>query len=299
MTADEMEYSDLESEYLSTLEQFGYNARTIYLMRDVAHLQAFYLGKTDQAVDVLDRAVAMQGVNINIIAGCKLELGDILLYRGEVWDASLLYSQVDKALKNEPLGHEAKFRNARLSYFIGEFDWAKAQLDVLKAATSKLIANDALELSLLIMDNIDLDSTYTGLGYYSRADLLSYMNQDMEALKVLDTIKMLGLYHSLDDEVLYKKAEIYIKLKRFEKADSLLNRLITDYPYDILADNALFKRAELQESVFGNEEVAMDLYQQILTDYTGSLFVSEARKRFRRLRGDRLPDGNTSNTLLP
>jgi tetratricopeptide (TPR) repeat protein len=299
LVADRTEYTDLETEYLETLEKFGYNPRTIFLMRDLAHLQAFYLEKIDESIDVLDRAVSMAGVNPNVNAECKLELGDILLYRGDIWDASLLYSQVDKALKNEPIGSEAKLRNARLSYYIGEFGWAKAQLDVLKAATSKLIANDALELSLLIMDNMDLDSTYRGLSYYARADMLSFMNRDEEALTVLDSIKMLGLYHSLDDEVLFRKAEIFTKMGKYEESDSLLAKVISDYPYDILADNALFKRAELQEYAFSNDELAMELYQTILTDYSGSLFVTEARKRFRNLRGDRPPDGNSGKTLIP
>jgi len=299
MNTDPKEFSSLEKEYTKTLDEYGYNTRTIFLMRDLAHLQAFYLDQTDAAAGLLEKAVAMPGVNPNVNAQCKLELGDILLYQGSVWDASLLYSQVDKALKNEPLGSEAKLRNARLSYYIGEFDWAKAQLDVLKAATSKLIANDALELSLLISDNLDLDSNYIGLRYFSKAELLSYMNKDEEALRVLDSIKMLGLYHPLDDNVLYKKANIYIKLKEFDQADSLLARAVSDYPDDILADNALFKRAELQETVFHNSELAMELYQQVLTQYQGSLFVTEARKRFRNLRGDELPDGNASKNLLP
>jgi tetratricopeptide (TPR) repeat protein len=299
VTSDREEFVNLEKEYLNTLQDFGYNPRTIFLMRDLAHLQAFYLDKIDEAVEILDKAVAMPNVNPNTIADCKLELGDILLYKGEVWDASLLYSQVEKSLKNEPAGHEAKFRNARLSYYIGEFEWAKAQLDVLKAATSKLIANDALELSLLIADNMDLDSTYTALGYYSHADLLTYMNKYEEALPVLDTIRMLGLYHSLDDEVLFKKAEICLKMNRFEEADSLLAKVVSDYSRDILADNALFKRAELQETVFGDTETAMKLYQQVLTEYPGSLFVTESRKRFRLLRGDQPPDGNPGKHLLP
>lgn len=299
VTSDREEFVNLEKEYLNTLKDFGYNPRTIFLMRDLAHLQAFYLDKMDEAVEILDKAVAMPNVNPNTIADCKLELGDILLYKGDVWDASLLYSQVEKSLKNEPAGHEAKFRNARLSYYIGEFEWAKAQLDVLKAATSKLIANDALELSLLIADNMDLDSTYTALSYYSHADLLIYMNKYEEALPVLDTIRMLGLFHSLDDEVLFKKAEICLKMNRFEEADSLLAKVVSDYSFDILADNALFKRAELQETVFGDTETAMKLYQQVLTEYPGSLFVTESRKRFRHLRGDQPPDGNPGKHLLP
>jgi len=280
---------DLESlreEYEKALAEMGRNARTVILMRDLAHLQAFYLNRLDESVQLLEEALDLNGAPEELKAEIKLELGDIYLFTGEVWEASLLYSQVEKAHKNDPTGHEAKFRNARLSYFIGEYDWAKAQLDVLKAATSKLIANDAMELALLISDNMDPDSTYTGLAYYSRADLLRYRGQDSLALQTLDSISMLGLFHSLDDEVLYSKAGIFIRKKDYIHADSALAEIVKDYKYDILADNALFKRAELQAGALNNKEMAMALYQQIMLDYPGSLFTTEARKRYRQLRGD-------------
>jgi len=276
----------LKQEYISALDELGKNARTIYLMRDLAHLQAFYLDQLDEALDLLEFAVTIPGAPEKVKAEIKLELGDVYLFSGEVWEASLLYSQVEKVFKSEPIGHEAKFRNARLSYFIGEFDWAKAQLDVLKAATSKLIANDAMQLSLLIGDNLDPDSTYHGLSYFARADLLIYRGKDDLALITLDSIRMLGLYHPLDDNVLYRKAEISIRRQDYQAADSLLARIVSDYPYDILADNALFKRAELRAEAMNDTETAMQLYQQMMLNYPGSLFTTEARKRFRHLRGD-------------
>jgi outer membrane protein assembly factor BamD (BamD/ComL family) len=276
----------LKEEYEAALNELGRNARSVLLMRDLAHLQAFYLNELDNAVQLLEEAININNVPEDLKAGIKLELGDIYLFVGEVWEASLLYSQVEKAFKNDPTGHEAKFRNARLSYFIGEFKWAKAQLDVLKAATTKFIANDAMELSLLISDNMDPDSSYAGLQLYSRADLLIYRGQDSLAMITLDSIKMLGLYHPLDDEVLYSKAGIYIREKDYLRADSVLDKIVRDYKDDILADNALFKRAELQAGVLNNKEKAMALYEQLLKDYPGSLFTTEARKRFRQLRGD-------------
>lgn len=276
----------LRQEYIDAINELEKNNHTVVLMRDLAHLQAFYLDQLNESVELLEAALEISGVPYKIKAEIKLELGDIYLFVGEVWEASLLYSQVEKVLKNDPTGHEAKFRNARLSYFIGEFDWAKAQLDVLKAATSKLIANDAMELSLLIGDNLDPDSTYTGLAYFSRADLLMYRGQDSLATITLDSIGMLGLYHPLDDDVLYRKAEIFIRKKEFLQADSTLAKIVKEYRYDILADNALFKRAELQEVALNNTTLAMELYQQILLDFPGSLFTTEARKRYRQLRGD-------------
>jgi lipopolysaccharide biosynthesis regulator YciM len=283
---NESDLISLKEEYLQALNELGRNSRTIILMKDLAHLEAFYLDELEEAITLLEEALEIGGVQEMTKAQIKLELGDIYLFTGEEWEASLLYSQVEKAFKSEPTGHEAKLRNARLSYYIGEFGWAKAQLDVLKAATSKLIANDAMELSLLISDNMDPDSTYTTLAYYARADLFQYRGQDSLALLTLDSIKTLGLYHPLDDEVLNSKAGIFIKQKKYEEADTALATIVKDYKFDILADNALFKRAELQAEVMGNKTFAMELYQQLMLDYPGSLFTTEARKRYRQLRGD-------------
>ncbi|MFP4470488.1 MAG: tetratricopeptide repeat protein [Bacteroidales bacterium] len=277
---------ELENEYLKALAEFGENTFTVPIMRYLAHLQAFYLDRIDTAINILNKAVEMPAVSPMMKAECKIELADILLFKGDVWDATLLYSQVDYDFKNDPLGHLAKYKNARLSYYIGEFKWAKAQLDVLKAATSKLIANDAMDLSLLISDNIDMDSSYTALRYYSQADLLAYRNKFDEALITLDSIQMVSLWHPLHDEVLFKKGEIYIQTGDYQKSDSLLAKVVEMYPEDILSDNALMIRADLQERHFGNTDLAMDLYGQLMKDYPGSLFVVEARKRFRELRGD-------------
>lgn len=276
----------LVEDYQKALEEFGQNSSTVPIMRNLAHIQAFYLDNTSRAVDLLNKAIEMPAINARLRAECKIELADILLFSGNIWDATLLYSQVEYDFKHDPIGHQAKFKNAKLYYYIGEFGWAKAQLDVLKAATSKLIANDAMELSLIISDNMDLDSTYTALGIFARAELLAYRNQYDKALKTLDSIQMLSLWHSLNDDVLYKKARIYLQKGEYSQADTLLGSLLAMYPYDLLADDALWLRANLQEHYFKNISRAKEFYEKILIDYPGSLYATEARKRFRELRGD-------------
>lgn len=278
----------LEKEYQNALNEFGKNAETIDLIKNLAHLQAFYLDKSDPAIALLQESLSFTGIKPLVAANIKLELADIYLFSGDQWEASLLYSQVDFAFKNDPLGAEAKFRNAKLSFYIGEFEWARAQLDILKAATSKLIANDALALSLLITDNLDDDSSTTGLNYYAKADLLLYRNKPDLALKTLDSIQSLGVYHPLFDEVLYKKAQIMISKKDYSEADTLLGKLLRFYPEDILGDDALFLRAQLNENLINDKQKALGYYQKLITDYTGSIFVTEARKRYRILRGDNL-----------
>ncbi len=283
---DENDLRELEDEYLSTLDEFGRNSSTVIIMQYLGHLQAFYLDKPAEAVAVLNEAIGMPNAADRNTAACKIELADVYLLTGDVWEAKLLYAQVEKAFKLDPLGYEAKYKNARLSFYMGEYDWAKAQLDVLKAATSKLIANDALRLSVLISDNIGADSSTVALAMYGRADLLLYRNREEEALATLDSIFTLATHHPIFDEVLLKKAEIRERQERYQDAAGLLEQLLDKYAYDITADNALYMLAQLNENQLGNPEKAQELYQRLLNDYPASLFSVDARKRFRILRGD-------------
>lgn len=283
---DQKALTSLEAKYKSTLNEAGKNPLIFPLMRNLAHLQAFYLNNTADAIVLLEELIGLSAGNPQLQAESKLELADIMLFTGEPWEATLLYSQVDKAFKNEPIGHEARFRNARLSFFIGEFNWARAQLDVLKAATSKLIANDAMDISLLITDNIEEDSSTVQLASYARADLLLYRNHADQAIALLDSLLLAFPGHSITDNALMKKAEIYLKQGRFTETESLYLKVIADHGDGILADDAQFLLAELYENQMKDKSKAMAAYQELLTKYPGSMFTVEARKRFRILRGD-------------
>jgi len=280
------EIINLEEKYNATLQELGRTATTIPLMKNLAHLKAFYMNNTIEAVNILNEAIEIKNASLFTMSECKIELADILLYSGDVWEATLLYMQVEKAFKNDPIGFDAKLKNAKLYYYIGQFEWAKSQLDVLKASTSKLIANDAMELSLLISDNIGYDSLTEPLLLFSRADLLFFRNQYNRALLLLDSITFLYPGHPLSDDVLYKTAQIKMKTGLYAEVDTLLNKLIANYPYGILADKALFQLAGLYEIQLKNKEKAMDYYQKLITDYPASIFTVEARKKYRLLRGD-------------
>lgn len=278
----------LEDKYVKTLDEAGRNPLIFPLIRNLAHLRAFFLDNTSSAIELLEELIGLTGNDRLLQADCKLELADIYLFTGDPWEATLLYSQVDKAFKNDPVGHEARFRNARLSFYICEFDWARAQLDVLKAATSKLIANDAMSLSLLITDNIEEDSSTVALGTYARADLLLYRNQPEAALGVLDSLMQAFPGHSITDDALMKKAEILMKQGRFSESETIYQKVITDYGDGILGDDALFNLAQLYDKHLNDNTKAMAAYQELLVKYPGSLFTVDARKRFRTLRGDQV-----------
>ncbi len=277
---------DLEKEFKKEIEAYGLNPGAAGMIRNLAHLDAFFLGKTEEATTYLESLIALKNLDRSDKAIIKVELADILLFTGQVWDASLLYQQVYQDFKNDEIGQTAKFKNAKLSYYIGEFKWAKDQLDILKAATTKLIANDAMDLSLLIGEHMDDDSNYVALTYYAHADLLEYRNDFDKAYTTLDSINMKFDQHSIFDNELLKKAEIRIKQGRYAEADTLLGSLVAGFPESVLADEALLMRAKMNEAQLNDRTKAMQYFENLIVNYPGSIYVIEARKRFRTLRGD-------------
>jgi len=283
----------LDKLYFEIIEELGKNRNTILLLSNYAHFKAFYQHNLSAAAEILDEAILIPHLNKSDLAECKLEYADIMLLSGKVWTAILYYSQVEKSFKENPLGHEAKLRRAKISYYQGDFEWAQAQLDVLKASTSKLIANDAMHLSLLITDNLGLDTSEIPLQIFARADLLFFQNRFSESIITLDSILNIYKGHSLTDEILFKKSEIYLKNNETENAVLMLEKIETEFFYDILADDAIFALAEIYQKKLKNMEKAKALYEKILIKYKGSIYTAEARKRFRKLRGDNLEEKQT------
>ncbi|THH39246.1 tetratricopeptide repeat protein [Neolewinella litorea] len=276
----------LETAYMEFLQQFGRNPASARIAIQLAELEALYLNDLEQATQILQGVVDLNGVDETVRAEAKLALADYYLMQGEVWESTLLYSQVDKQFKEDLLGHEARFRNARLSYFRGDFEWAQSQFDVLKASTSRLIANDALDLSVFIMDNLGLDTTATALQTYADAELLMFQNRYDEAFATLDGLLRDFPGHDLEDDVVYLRGRIYQKLRRYEDAAAQYRQVIDTYPESIRLDNALFALAGLFENELGNKEKAQELYETLFIDYSNSILAVEARKRYRILRGD-------------
>ena len=246
-----------------------------------ADIKAYHLGQPTQAIELLQQAINQTN---NIIQQCqlKLKLADIYLFTNEVWEATLLYSQVDKSMKEEPLGHEARFRNAQLRYFIGEFAWAETQLNVLKAATSKLIANDAMTLSLIINDNLEYDTTGTELTRLSRADFKIYQHKEEQALIILDSICADGNEIS-KPHALYRIAEIKEKQQDYLDSDSVFLKIVHEFPDSYMADDALMKAALIEHHQLKNKEAAKNHYEQLIDQYPTSLYTAQAKKNYRKL----------------
>lgn len=277
---------NVAGQYSAGLQELGYTHPHVSLIREFAHLMAFYLDQPDSAISIIGKGLKIPVLRPDLAGELKTELADIYVYAGDPWEAMLLYSQVIDANRNNSFSDEVKLKKAKLGYYMGNFSWAKAQLDVLKASTSKLTANDAMELSLFIGNNSNLDTTEIPLGYFARADLLFFRNKDNEALRVLDSLENSFPYHDLVDDILFRKARIGERNLRFTEAARYLERIVNEFPDGLLADDALFLLGDINQFRLNNKEKAAESYKTLLFSFPGSIYISEARKRFRELQGE-------------
>ena len=285
----DVDISELKSSYTDFLQEYLKNDfRAATVTADLAKLEAFYIHDIDRAIEILEPVVEWPALNISDRSKIKLDLGDFYLISGDVWEATLLYSQVDKAMKDEPLGEEARLKNAKLAYYRGDFKYSQGMLDVLKAATSELVSNDAMKLSVFITENLALDSVSEPMELFAKADLMVFQNKIKEAVIILDTLDARYPAHKLADDILFLKSTIALRQKDITTAVAYLETIRENYTYELLADDAIFKLAEIYQYDFKDLEKAKLCYEQIILNFKDSLYANEARKRFRALRGDNL-----------
>lgn len=276
----------LEASYNQFIQQHQQEYTTGFAIIELAKLEAFYIHDIDTAISVLNNLLETPRLNKEIEGKAKINLGDYYLLRDEHWESVLLYGQVEKAFRGSPMAEEAKLRNAKLSYYKGDFEWAKTQLDILKSSTSELISNDAIELSVFIADNLNLDTTDHPMYLFANSELKIYQNYLNDAQYELDGILKLYPNHSLTDDVYFKKAEIAIKKQEYEKAAEWLNKITDEFSEDLLADNALYLLGDLYLNYLKDEEKAKATYEKLILEHQGSTFIVDARKIYRKLRGD-------------
>lgn len=278
-------FSSIKTKYSELLRKFGVQAQTLDLQIAYAHFMAFFLNQSEEASRFLESTLKLSLTELEK-AKVKLELGDILVLQEKFNQALIYYTQIQRNLKNSTISQEARYKVAKASYYKGDFKWAESQLKILKASTSQLIANDALDLKLIISDNKYEDSLQTALKLYAKADLLSFQNRNEESIALLYKILNDHKKEPIVAQTLYKQALLFKLKSQFEKALVNYERIISDFRDGILIDDAYFNLAEIYENHLNMPEKAKALYEQIIFNHADSIYFVDARKRFRALRGD-------------
>ena len=283
---DLLEVENLILEYDRFINSFPQNYSTNQASLNKAKLYAHYLDNNDSAIKIINELIRQPRLNRNLLAQAKLDLADIYILDDQPWESALLYAQVDKTMKESPLGYEAKLKNAKLAYYRGEFELAQSLLDILKMATSREIANDALALSIFIQSNTALDTSTVAMEKYADIELLMYQNKIDAALEDIDLMLEEFEGHELTDDLLYLKSSILKEKGEILEATIVLYLIAKDYSEGLLGASAYYELGTLYEDYLMDEDKALEIYTDFLKKYPGSIYTADARKRLRILRGD-------------
>jgi tetratricopeptide (TPR) repeat protein len=284
-SAQPKEYNAIAIELQNLIKQFGVTPYSLSLQMQEANFQTFYLKNPERGKEILKNSLNLP-LNKYQIADAKMELADILLFEEKFNQALIYYSQIEEDLKNDVIGHEASLKVAKTSYYKTDFEWALTQLKVLKSSTTQLIANDAMELFLLLNDNTMADSTQTALKQFAKGDYLVYQKKYQEALGVFQQIAKENKGQEIEDETLFRLGTTFEKLQKPNEALLNYQEIIEKHPESIYMDEALYFSAEIENKVLNQPEKAKLLYEKILFSHQDSIYFVEARKKFRQLRGD-------------
>lgn len=281
------EFLALRQRFESLLEKYGKSPNTLSLQLSYAHFLAFNMNKIEEAAAYLKESLNLPLTTFEK-SRIKIQLGDILILEEKFNTALIYYTQVERAVKDDELAQEAKFKVALTSYYNGDFEWSKTQLKVLKASATQLIANDAQKLFLLINDNIQEDSTHAALKKYAHADLLAFQNKNQDAIASYGQILLQHKGQSIEDEALLAQGLLFEKTENYTEAVSNYLKIISFYREDILADDAYYHLAQLYAGPLNQPDKAKEYYERIIFDHADSIYYVEARNQYRKLRGDTL-----------
>ena len=268
-----------------TLQEYGVNRNSLEIQLEFADYLTFKRNNPSKAIEVLEKALLLSTSKFKN-ARIKLKLGEVLVFTGRFNKALLYFSQVQTQLKNHPLSQQARFKVAQTSYFKGDFKWAKSQLKILKGSTTQLIANDAVDLFLVISDNEPKDSIPSGLIDFAKADLLAYQNKNTEAIVIYSAMAQKYQGQNIEDDVLFNQAALYLKESQYENTISNLLKIISIDAEGILVDDSYYLLAEVYKNKIKDTEKASEYYQKIIFEKPSSIYLVDARKKYREIRGD-------------
>lgn len=284
-SAIEKDYLAIDLKLQGLLKRYGITPFSLDLQILTAHFEAFYLKQTNLGKQLLQNALELP-LNIREESRVKMELADIMVYDEKFNQAILYYAQVEENLKNDVIAHEASFKLAKANFYKRDFDWTLQQVKNLKQSPSLLIANDAVELFLLIEDNSVEDSLRIALQDYAKADFQLYQKKNDEALQSFLTILQKHKGKSIEESTLFKVGKIYEEKNDYAKAIQYYQNILEQHKDGIYNDEALFFSAEIYRKHLLDNEKAKQLYEKIVLEHPDSLYFTESRKQYRTLRGD-------------
>ncbi len=275
------EFKKVEDDYIEISKEFSgtkYEAEALFRI-GLVELDVFFdLDKAQRYFEDVQKKFMLY-----LGREAIFKIAEILTLKGDLNGAEEKYMYLLN-LKNFPDTLRAKFLLAQVWYYQGEFDRAKKILEDVSKITASDYSNDAIELLLKIQSNrFPSDKP---LREFALAELKIKQRRYGEAISILEDIVSNCSSCSIVDDAIFTLAMSYKAIGKFDKSIEYLDLIINEHPGSIYADDAMMEKGIIYQENLRNREVAIDTFLKLISKFPNSIYVSEARKRVRELRGE-------------
>lgn len=271
--------------YSEYLNKYPGSGNFPYVLLKLAGIEADVFDEPDSARVKLN-TIIQRFPDHPAAADASFQVGRMHLLAGELNEAFLTFSRLEENLRIGELAEDARFELALIHFYRGDFVSAQNLVEALKENTSTDVANDAIELKLLLLENMGPDSLNSPLSLFADASRLQRQRKSLEALSAVNNLLDTYANHAIADDARFLRADLLYSLGRIDDAVQAFEEIPLIHPESFLVDRSLFQAAEIYETEVGDLDKAVELYSRIVNEHPGSLMVSEARTRIRLLRGD-------------
>lgn len=273
------QFSKLAEQCESYMQESGYNSNNTDIAILLSDIYAYQLHQPDTANRILEKSINMRLMTTGTLNLLKSKRADLLTFMDNPWEATILYTQIERSNPNNDIGYEAKLKKAWLAYYAGDLLWAKAQFDVLKGATSKLISNDAIKMAHFLHMNYEETGNNQDLQKLAQTEYLLFREEDQKALPVLDSL-IRNSTPGIADYTTLLKANVLTRNFQYQEAMQLLEALKEKSGQTYIRAEAIFELAGLKTQTATPSE-AKELYKLLVSEYPGSVYSVEAGKLYR------------------
>ncbi|MFZ1519646.1 MAG: tetratricopeptide repeat protein [Ignavibacteriaceae bacterium] len=211
-----------------------------------------------------------------------VELGNIKMLQAKLDDAEKLFQSVLKLPRaNVEDKSYANYQLARIFSFKNDFESARKYLMSVMGNLKDNIANDAIELSILL-NTAKNDSS--NLSLYCAAEFLSEQKRFSEAKDLylqLSQNPQAFVFHSIAK---LRAAEMLIATDAYSAAIADLSLIVEEAQKNIYADKALYLQGQIYQYGLKDSVKAVESYESLLAKFPKSLFLDEARQNIIELK---------------
>ena len=216
------------------------------------------------------------------ISDTYLELANINILKNDFYGAE---NNLLKVIDNKGSGVDkinlARYNLAKVDFYKGDFPSAKRLLGEILSNLKDNIANDAIELSLLLNTTLNDSSN---LVLYAKGELLVTQGDYKEASNIFSQIASSKRSFMLSNRASLKEAESELALDNYEKSISILQAISEQNTQNLYADKALYLLGNIYQYGMKDDTKALEMYESLLAKFPNSLYLDVAREEIIKIR---------------